>query len=195
VLIAAYELLDRVRHRRSRADELAALRRRLVRVARGATAAERALGDELRRLRGELAEVIGELAGCARCARGCALPAGRWSGGQCCSGETAGLFDDDELAALRLGGTRPRHLVAPRGDHAGCAFRGAAGCSLAVAHRPNRCVAYLCRDAVRELHAGGRLARAEALVEALAAATAALREVRRDRELDAMLAGRASAGS
>lgn len=72
---------------------------------------------------------------------------------------TADLFDENELAALAHAGTRPRDLTPPAGAdaHPGCAFRGPRGCTLEVAHRPGRCVHYLCDTLRRELHARGRL--------------------------------------
>jgi hypothetical protein len=164
VFVALQHLVDRCRQPRSRADELLALRRRASAAAREtATPRERELARELRAVRVELSTRIGTLGSCATCASGCPRPAGRWEGGHCCSGETSELFDDDQLAALVLAGTRPSDLVPPRGDHAGCAFRGPTGCSLSPADRPSLCVAYLCRDAARELHARGALDEVERL--------------------------------
>lgn len=174
VLIAARHLVDRLRHPRSRADELAALRRRFA-GARG-DAELSALAAELRAAKLALAGHVGTLGSCARCARGHPLPAGRWPGGQCCSGDTLELFDEPEVAALALAGTRPGALRPPRGDHAGCAFRGERGCTVAPADRPSICVHYLCRDAARELHARGALDEAERLVLRLGRARAAFRE-------------------
>ena len=39
----------------------------------------------------------------------------------------------------------------PPSDHAGCAFRGEAACSLDVADRPNLCVRFICRELESEL--------------------------------------------
>ncbi|HET9623226.1 MAG TPA: hypothetical protein VFP84_17755, partial [Kofleriaceae bacterium] len=109
-------------------------------------------------------------------------------GGACCAGVTAQLFDDHELAALAGAGTRPRDLRPPAGDdaHAGCAFRGASACSLALAHRPARCVHFVCEALRGELHRRGALATVEAALAALDRAmrafTAAHR-ARQDREV------------
>jgi hypothetical protein len=181
VLIALRHLVDRARHRRSRADELLDVRRRLARAAEGASPRERALARELHDLRRALAARVGTLAACGRCARGLPLPHGRWDGGQCCGGATADVFDDDEVAALALAGVDPAALVAPRDDHAGCAFRGATGCSLDPRVRPSVCVHYLCRDTRRELHARGALDETEALAARLEACLVAFREARRAR--------------
>jgi hypothetical protein len=90
-----------------------------------------------------------------------------FAGGDCCTGVTAELFSDDELAALVHGGTTVRELRAPRTEHAGCAFRGATGCTLAAADRPERCVTYTCGTLRRELHARGDLASMESLLAEL----------------------------
>jgi hypothetical protein len=82
-------------------------------------------------------------------------PSPGWAGGQCCSAKTPELFGEHELAALRLAGTMPAQLKPPRGGHAGCAFRGPRGCSLAVAHRPCVCVGYACRELLVELRRRG----------------------------------------
>jgi hypothetical protein len=156
---------SRLRHPRSRADDLALLRRRLVAApgAGDAPPAETEAALELRRLRVELSEALGTVSSCTRCAHRHPLPAGRWSGGHCCSGPTTGVFTDDEVAALRLSGTTPRSLTPPISDHAGCVFRGPTGCSIAPADRPNICVRYLCHDLTAELRERGDLARIRAL--------------------------------
>jgi hypothetical protein len=189
MLVSVQHVVDRWRHPRSRADELLTLRRRFATATRKATPGERALAAELRALRLELAALIGTLSSCAGCARGCALPGGRWDGGHCCSGETAQLFADDEVAALALAGTTTRDLVPPRGDHAGCAFRGSAGCTLAAADRPNLCVVYLCREATRELHARGVLDEVERLTASVSERYRALVGARAERQLAAELEG------
>jgi hypothetical protein len=159
MLIAAQHLVDRLRQPRARADEVHAVRRRLVaqRAPSAASDEELTLARELRRLREELTRVLGGVTACAGCARGHSLPHGRWSGGQCCGGRTEDIFTDDELAALRLSGTTPSRLEPPRSDHAGCAFRGPEGCSLGVADRPNLCVRYVCRELEAELVERGTL--------------------------------------
>jgi hypothetical protein len=163
VFVSLQHVLDRLRQPRSRADELLALRRRARVAGAGATPRERALARELRALRAELAALTGPLASCSTCARG--LPGASWDGGHCCGGETAEIFDDAQLAALVLGGTRAADLRPPAGAHAGCAFRGATGCSLPPVDRPVLCVTYFCRDATRELARRGLLDAVEALVD------------------------------
>jgi len=142
----------------SRADELVALRRR-VRGARPDRARdeERTIALAIRELKVRVSAALGEVRSCARCA-GDRGPNDAFSGGDCCGGVTAELFSDEEVAALVLAGTRPRHLLqAPRGVHAGCAFRGVTGCTLTPEHRPQRCVNYICQILRRELHARGDL--------------------------------------
>jgi hypothetical protein len=94
---------------------------------------------------------------CRTCATGQPRPVGHYDGGACCSGVTADLFDEHELAALGQAGTRVGDLSAPRTEHAGCAFRGETGCTLELDHRPARCVHYLCNTLRRELHARQQL--------------------------------------
>lgn len=167
MLIPVKNLLDRLRHPRSRADELAALRRKLAEPAQG----DEALAREVVRLKIALAEAIGDVRSCS----GCALPGDRWAGGHCCSSRTENLFTDEEIRALHLAGTRD--LTAPRSDHAGCAFRGPEGCSLAVADRPVLCVRYLCRELETEIAERGDLATVKALAAAL---VRAMRELQSD---------------
>ncbi len=159
MLIRAHHLLDRLRQPRSRADEVLAVRRRLVAQPPPgrATDDQVRLARELRRLREELTRLLDGATSCSGCARGHSLPHGRWSGGQCCGGRTEEIFTDHELAALRLSGTTPSRLAPPRSDHAGCAFRGPLGCSLDVADRPNLCVRYICRELEGELAERGTL--------------------------------------
>ena len=153
MLITVRHLVDRLRQPRSRADEVHAVRRRLLAQPSPASASDEAvaLAQELRRLRQELTDALGGVTACAGCARGHSLPHGRWNGGQCCGGHTEEIFTADELAALRLAGTTPSRLRAPQSDHAGCAFRGPEGCSLDVGDRPNLCVRYVCRELEAEL--------------------------------------------
>jgi hypothetical protein len=171
VLIAAQHLVDRLRQPRSRADEVLDVRRRLVaQPTRSETSEEQvALARELFRLREQLMGALGAVRSCRNCARGHSLPHGRWSGGQCCGGRTEEIFTDDELAALRLSGTTPARLVppSPDDDHAGCAFRGREGCSLAVADRPNLCVRYVCRELEAELASRDALAHVKNVARAL----------------------------
>jgi hypothetical protein len=126
------------------------------------------------------------ISSCGRCAAGKPDIRGVFAGGDCCTGVTAELFSDEELAALVHGGTRIRDLRAPRSEHAGCAFRGATGCTLAATDRPERCVSYTCSILRRELHARGELADIERLLAELTAAKArfaALRHARLEREI------------
>ena len=169
MLIAAQHLVDRLRHPRSRADEVFAVRRRLVvqPAPSQVSEEERTLAHELRRLRDELTEALGLVRACAGCARGRSLPHGRWRGGHCCGGRTAEIFTDDELGALRLSGTTPARLAAPRSEHAGCAFRGPEGCSLDVADRPNLCVRYICRELEAELTQRADVAHVKRLAQEL----------------------------
>ena len=157
MIIAAQHLVDRLRHPRSRADEVAALRRRLMDATLEApTAEEIEVAAELLRLRRALSEALMGVTSCSGCARGHPLPHGRWSGGHCCGTRTEQVFTDDEVAALRLAGTTAARLVPPPpGDHAGCAFRGPAGCSLDVADRPSLCVRFVCRELDDELREQG----------------------------------------
>jgi hypothetical protein len=154
VFVSANHALDRLSGPPARADELYDVRLRLVvEAGRGvASHEEERLAFALRRLREELWARLGPVEACARCAR----PASEsWPGGACCSGHTEDLFTDHALAALKLAGTTPAHLRAPRGPHAGCAFRGPMGCSLEPAHRPCQCVSYMCRELGRELDGRG----------------------------------------
>jgi hypothetical protein len=177
----------------SRADEIADLRARLRAEAHGAaTGEERALARRLRALRAELAAELGPVRACGACTAGRPWPEGAYAGGQCCSGHTADVFTDDEVAALALGGTRPRDLAPPPDAPAGCAFRGPTSCSLDPADRPTVCARYLCRDLRAELHAAGRLADLQARVdqlEALYQRFADLRGARRRDEWAAALLG------
>jgi hypothetical protein len=162
---------------------------------------ERALARRLLDLKLATAAASGAVSSCARCATGQPWPrggyAGAYAGGDCCSGTTAHLFSDAEVAALASTGTRRSDLRAPGDAPAGCAFRGATGCSLEVAHRPSVCVRYACAGLSRELHRLGRLDDVERLArelgETLAAFTAA-NAARRDREwADAEVAAIAAA--
>ncbi len=168
VLVAVERLLIKLRQPASRADELVALRRRL-RAERSAAVdePEPALAREVLARKLAVADVLTAVESCRSCAKGQPLPRGQHDGGDCCAGVTEQLFDDRELAALAAAGTRPRDLVAPREVHAGCAFRGAQGCTLAVAHRPARCVHYLCDTLRHELFDRGQLDAVEGKLAAL----------------------------
>ena len=87
------------------------------------------------------------------------------------------------IRTLRLSGTGPGDLVPPVAeDHAGCAFRGPAGCSLQAAHRPNICVRYVCPDLARELTGRGDLAAIDAIGARMEAIYLCFAKLRRDRE-------------
>jgi hypothetical protein len=165
VLIAIERLLIKVRQPKSRADELIALQRRLRdERARDIGDDERAFARDARARKLAVAAELRSISSCRTCATGQPWPRGGYDGGACCSGVTADLFDDNELAALAHAGTRPRDLVPPGGTdaHAGCAFRGPRGCTLDVMHRPGRCVHYLCDTLRRELFKRGQLDAVEA---------------------------------
>ena len=184
VLIAARYLVDRLRHPQSRAEEVAALRRRFVVAARAPRHAEVEVAADLRRLREQLSGAFAGVLSCSRCARGHPLPHGRYPGGHCCGTGTTHVFTDEEVAALRLSGTTPRRLVTPTGDHSGCAFRGTHGCSLDVADRPNICVRYICLELERELRARGDLRSIRALCVTLAKGFDRLRDVRAETTME-----------
>lgn len=158
MLIAVERLLIKLRQPASRARELIEVRKRL-RAELAATAAddEPALARSVLAQKRAVAAQLDAVHSCRTCATGQAFPVGHFDGGACCSGVTADLFDEHELAALAHAGTRPSDLVAPHSDHAGCAFRGATGCTLELVHRPARCVHYVCNTLRRELHARGQL--------------------------------------
>jgi len=165
VLIAVERLLIKLRQPNSRADELIALRRRLRdELARDIDDQERALARDVRARKLAVAAELHSISSCRTCATGQPWSRDGYDGGDCCSGVTADLFDDNELASLAHAGTRPRDLVPPGGAdaHAGCAFRGPRGCTLDVMHRPGRCVHYLCDTLRRELFKRGQLDAVEA---------------------------------
>jgi hypothetical protein len=193
VFVPVERLVLRLRQPASRAAELVSLRRRLRAERAGVVADdERALATEVAHAKRAVAAAIGSVASCGSCAARQPWPVGGFAGGACCAGVTASIFDEHELAALAHAGTRPRDLRPPAGRdaHAGCAFRGAEACSLALEHRPARCVHYVCDTLRAELHRSGRLddvaARLAALDRAMRAFTAA-RRARQDREVLAPL--------
>ena len=185
MFVPVERLLIRLRQPASRADEIAGLRRRL-RAERATTIGddERALGVEVARIKHAVAAVVGSVSSCGSCAAHQPWPIGGFAGGACCSGVTADVIDEHEVAALACAGTRPRDLRPPPGRdaHAGCAFRGAHACSLALEHRPARCVHYLCETLRGELHRGGRLDAVEAELAALNRAMHVFTTVRRERQ-------------
>lgn len=160
MLIGLERLLIRIKHPASRAAELTALRGRLRdKLAERADEDERARALRVLALKRAVSGALQEVSSCQSCATGLPAPHGLYAGGACCGGVTAELFDDHELSALALAGTRPSDLRPPARDdlHAGCAFRGPRGCTLDVAHRPARCVLYVCSTLMRELHDAGQL--------------------------------------
>jgi hypothetical protein len=174
LLVPVERLTTRLRRRAIRRGEVRTVRQRLA----DATPAsegddERVLARRLLDLKLAMAEASGEVSACAGCATGQPWPRGGYAGGDCCSGTTAHLFSDAEVAALASTGTRPSDLHAPGDAPAGCAFRGSTGCSLEVAHRPSVCVRYACAGLQRELHRLGRLDEVERLARELGAALAA----------------------
>ncbi len=151
---------------RGRRFEVKTLRQRLLAQARRSrvTAQEAQAADELYHLRLELFKQFGNPRVCATCPRGVpGTPIAE--GGYCCGGRTEDLFSDEELASLRLTGTRPRHLHVPQTPFSGCLFCGPSGCVLAPQHRPNICLRFFCQDLLHELHAHKQLSAVEALGE------------------------------
>jgi hypothetical protein len=163
VFVRVERLLIKLRQPASRADELNALRARLRdELAKQIDDDERALAEGVLERKRAVSAELHAVTSCHSCAKGAPWPRGHYNGGDCCAGVTADLFDEHELAALAHAGTRPRDLTPPRDDHAGCAFRGAQGCTLELDHRPARCVHYICDTLRRELHDRGRLDTIEA---------------------------------
>lgn len=167
MLIAVERLLVRLRHPRSRADELNALRERLrAAIAETPDPEERATAlailERKRAISGELNAVMS----CRGCETQRPADHAEYTGGACCGGVTAELFDPAELAALAQAGTRPADFTPPAGSdlHLGCSFRGPRGCTLDVAHRPGRCVLYMCDTLRRELHRDGQLDGIEVMI-------------------------------
>lgn len=167
----------------SRANEVASLRLRLISEAseNEAPADEVRLARTLLDQRRAMIALIGVVAACRSCARGYPLPNGRWEGGYCCGGTTENLFKQAELASLRAAGTQPSDLRPPRGDHAGCAFRGERGCSLDPAHRPNLCVRYACRALWGEFDGRGIAHRVRSLASDMQRTFAAYERLRSQR--------------
>lgn len=173
---------------RSRAEELLELSGRIRAEQRArASSEERTAAEEVRGLKIRVTDALASVEACAHCATGKPAPRGVFVGGDCCGGVTAELFSDDEVAALARAGTTVGALRAPRTEHAGCAFRGSAGCTLAPADRPERCVTYACGTLRRELHARGTLASIETLVAELRTAMQRFNALRRSRLDDELI--------
>jgi hypothetical protein len=141
-------LLARSTQPRSRADELSKLRARFRArpSAREAGPAAVESAEKLRDLRVAMSGAFAEVEACRSCAKGRPEPNGHWRGGSCCGARTLDLFTPAEVASLKLAGISHGELSAPTGDHAGCAFRAEAGCTLPPEHRPNICVRYVCLE-------------------------------------------------
>jgi len=189
VLIAVERLLIKLRQPASRAEELIQLRQRLRdELASDVDETEPAFAREVHVRKLDVAAELRAVSSCRSCATGQPRPVGHYDGGACCSGVTADLFDENELAALVHAGTRTGDLTPPKDDHAGCAFRGGHGCTLAIEHRPARCVHYICNTLRRELYDRGQLDTVEAKLAALDHAMqrfSAVHRARLDREVAA----------
>ncbi|HSD88669.1 MAG TPA: hypothetical protein VLB44_14170 [Kofleriaceae bacterium] len=165
MLVSVERLLIRLRQPGSRADELNALRQRVRdELVKDIDEEERAFARSVLAKKLAVSDELDAVTSCRSCATGQPWPVGQHDGGACCSGVTADLFDDAELAALVHAGTRLADLTPPPGSdaHAGCAFRGPRGCTLEVTHRPARCIHYVCDSLRRELHRRGQLDTVEA---------------------------------
>lgn len=191
MLIAVERLLLKLRQPATRATDLIELHRRLrEEVATPADPEEAALARAILAQKQRVASELGAVTSCGSCAKGQPEPVGHYAGGACCSGVTNDLFDANELGALVHAGTRVGDLRAPRTDHAGCAFRAEDRCTLELAHRPARCVHYVCDGLRRELHAKGRLDAIERELAELnhrVQAYRAVRDARVDRQVLAPL--------
>lgn len=157
---------------RDRTREVRELRNRLRRfAAAGAASGEEVRAAlEMRSLREQVVQILGDVEACRICATGHPLPHGRWDGGYCCGTKTEYLFWDDEVAALGLSGARGWHLKLLSGEAAGCAFRHPTGCALAWWHRPVVCTRYTCQALRHELDGRGVLEDYEEVSDRLLAA-------------------------
>lgn len=189
-MIPLDRLLIRLRHTKTRADELVELRARLRRELRARPSdEERTAALEVRRLKRALADATGNVSACSGCGKGMPRPGGAFAGGHCCSGRTGDLFNDDEVAMLAQTGTRPADLSAPTTEHAGCAFRAPTRCTLTVEDRPALCARYACTDLRHELFDKGRLDHLEQLEGQLDEAYRRFSRLRADRLDDELLTG------
>lgn len=107
----------------------------------------RAVAERLVHLKRLLSEAFGQVQSCSGCGRGCVPPAGTFEGGRCCGTATLDVFTQEEVRAMKLAGIEPPSEPAQDGaERSGCLFRGRAGCSLAPAQRPARCLVYVCHE-------------------------------------------------
>lgn len=191
MLIAVERLLTKLRQPASRAGELIELRRRLrEEITSRPDAEEYVLARAVKEQKLKISASLHGVRSCSSCATGAPFPRGHFDGGDCCAGVTNDLFDDNELGMLAHAGTQASDLVAPRTDHAGCAFRAATGCTLEVTHRPARCVHYVCTTLRREVHARAELDQLEGSLAELDQRVQrfrAVREARVDRQVLAPL--------
>ena len=157
-MISVRSLVDRLRHPISRVRELESLRARFAaqRSRREAGPELVAMAEEVKQKKLELADALAGAKACSGCAVRHPPPGGHWPGGYCCGTQTLAVFSQNEVAALKLSGTRATRLTPPAGDHAGCTFRSGIGCSLDVADRPSICVRYVCLELRAELRAEPR---------------------------------------
>ena len=141
------------RKRTARDEDLSTLRARFSSqpTAREAGAEAVASAARLRELRVAMSRAFEHVDACGGCGKKRPEPHGHWAGGACCGSRTLDLFTQKEVASLKLAGIRARDLEPPRGDVAGCAFRGERGCSLVPEQRPNICVRYICLELRAEL--------------------------------------------
>jgi hypothetical protein len=136
------------RKRDARDDELATLRARFSAAPSAREAGTEAVASaaRLKELRIAMSRAFENVEACSGCGKKRPEPHGHWPGGACCGSRTLDLFTQHEVASLKLAGVTARALEAPKGDHAGCAFRGERGCSLSAEQRPNICVRYICLE-------------------------------------------------
>lgn len=190
VLLHSLGRLDPRIRPKTRANEVASLRLRLLSEATSDQASPREveLARALCSMRERMLTLIGEVEACRSCGKGYPLPNGRWDGGYCCGGTTENLFKQEEIACMRCSGTQPADLRPPRDDHAGCSFRGRFGCSLAPAHRPNLCVRYACRMLSEEYERRGIATEVRALASEMQRTFGEFQELRSKRLEDESLA-------
>ena len=150
---------DQLKYEPSQAKELLSLRQHITKCKKETfDTQEQILAKEMLQLRREITTLLNEQpnTACSTCAKRHPLPTSLWNGGLCCSGKTANLFSDDEVASLVASKIRKIVLTPPSNKQAGCLFRGATGCSLSPDFRPNICIYYMCRDLSKELSLNNR---------------------------------------